>query len=99
MPEQRICLVHGAATTARIWDAVAGALRALMPAALVEVPERPASGSLDTEIEALLGPTRGALVVGVSGGATLGLELAARGAGFRAAILHEPAVGSLLPGP
>ena len=40
----------------------------------------------------------GALVVGVSGGATLGLELAARGVQIRGAVLHEPAAGSLVPG-
>ena len=51
-----------------------------------------------TEVDVLIAPVAGALVVGVSGGATLGLELAARGVGFRAAVLHEPAVGSLLPG-
>ena len=62
------------------------------------VRERAASGSLDREIDDLVGPATGSLVVGVSGGATLGLELAARGAPFQRAILHEPAVGSLQPG-
>jgi pimeloyl-ACP methyl ester carboxylesterase len=38
------------------------------------------------------------VVAGVSGGATLGLALAAAGVPMAAAILHEPAVGSLLPG-
>jgi pimeloyl-ACP methyl ester carboxylesterase len=37
------------------------------------------------------------VVAGVSGGATLGLALAAAGVPA-AAVLHEPAVGSLLPG-
>ena len=37
------------------------------------------------------------MVAGVSGGATLGLALAAAGVPA-AAVLHEPAVGSLLPG-
>ena len=39
----------------------------------------------------------GAIVAGVSGGATLGLALAAAGVSMRAALLHE-AVGSLYPG-
>ena len=37
-------------------------------------------------------------MAGVSGGATLGLALAAAGVPMAAALLHEPAVGSLLPG-
>jgi pimeloyl-ACP methyl ester carboxylesterase len=98
MPESRICLIHGAATTAAIWDGVAAGLATRAAAIPCVRPERAASGSLDTEVTDLVEAATGALVVGVSGGATLGLELAARGVGFRAAILHEPAVGSLLPG-
>jgi pimeloyl-ACP methyl ester carboxylesterase len=96
--EVRICLIHGAATTARIWDGLIAELRPLLPGARIEAPQRGYSGSLDTEIAALIAPATDALIVGVSGGATLGLELAARGVGFESSILHEPAVGSLLPG-
>jgi pimeloyl-ACP methyl ester carboxylesterase len=95
MTAQRICLIHGAATTARIWSGVIAAL----PQGLdIRCPDRPSSGSLDIEIDALAPLCVDAIVVGVSGGATLGLELAARGVLFQAAILHEPAIGSLLPG-
>lgn len=90
----RIVLIHGAATTARIWRQVAAALGDLS----VVVPDRASTGSLDAEIDALAGICAGAVVAGVSGGATLGLELAARGVRFHAAVLHEPAVGSLQPG-
>lgn len=98
MPEARICLIHGAATTSAIWADVVTELALRLPGVQVERPDRAASGSLDLEVEGLVGPVAGSLLVGVSGGATLGLELAARGAGFRAALLHEPAVGSLRPG-
>jgi pimeloyl-ACP methyl ester carboxylesterase len=64
----------------------------------IHTPQRAYSGDLDTEIAALEPLCEDALVVGVSGGATLALELAARGVPFAAAIVHEPAVGSLLPG-
>ncbi len=47
---------------------------------------------------ALVPHCTGAVIAGVGGGATLGLELAARGVPFERAVLHEPAVGSLLPG-
>ncbi|MCU1678436.1 MAG: hypothetical protein JWM93_3194, partial [Frankiales bacterium] len=40
----------------------------------------------------------GRVLGGVSGGATLGLALLAAGAPIRAAVLHEPAAGSLVPG-
>ena len=89
-----IVLIHGAAVTARIWDRVAAALGPHE----VRTPQRAYSGSLDNEVEALARLCEGAVVVGVSGGATLGLELAARGVRFERAVLHEPAVGSLLPG-
>lgn len=64
----------------------------------VDIPRRPRSGDLDREIEFLEPLCADAFVVGVSGGATLGLELAARGVPMRAAVLHEPAAGSLAPG-
>jgi pimeloyl-ACP methyl ester carboxylesterase len=91
----RIVLVHGAATTSRVWDAVRGHLAGLE----VLTPERPCTGDLDREVDALAGFCEGAVVGGVSGGATLGLALAAvGGVPLRAAVLHEPAAGSLAPG-
>jgi len=93
----RICLIHGAATGPSVWNATVAALADVLPGAQVACPQRPSSGSLDIEVETLAPYADGAIVVGVSGGATLGLELAARGVAFTAAVLHEPAVGSLLP--
>lgn len=96
----RILLVHGAATTSRVWRRFVDVLRDDADARSDEivVPDRPQSGDLDTEVAALAGLAEDALVVGVSGGATLGLELAARGVAIRGAVLHEPAAGSLVPG-
>ncbi|UGQ12550.1 alpha/beta hydrolase [Yinghuangia sp. ASG 101] len=94
MTRPRLVLIHGAATTARIWDRV---LPHLDDFAVVR-PDRPCSGDLGTEVAALADICADAVVAGVSGGATLGLELAARGVPFRAAVLHEPAAGSLAPG-
>ncbi|MEB8338082.1 alpha/beta fold hydrolase [Streptomyces endophyticus] len=94
MSRPRLVLIHGAATTARIW-------RRMLPHLTdyeVVCPDRPCSGDLDTEVAALAEPCTDAVIAGVSGGATLGLELAARGVPFRAAVLHEPAAGSLAPG-
>lgn len=93
-PVPRVVLIHGAATTSRVWRRV----RPLLPGFEVVVPDRPCSGDLRTEVDALRPHCAGALVVGVSGGATLGLALAAAGVPMAAALLHEPAVGSLLPG-
>src|SRR5581483_4972902 len=53
---------------------------------------------MDDELAALAPWCADAVVVGVSGGATMGLAMAAAGVPFTAAFLHEPAVGSLLPG-
>ncbi|MBK1789224.1 alpha/beta fold hydrolase [Prauserella cavernicola] len=92
---RRVVLVHGAATDSRVWAATAAALRGPVE---VLCPDRPQSGDLDTEIAFLAPLCEGALVVGVSGGATLGLELAARGVPIEGAVLHEPAGGSLAPG-
>jgi pimeloyl-ACP methyl ester carboxylesterase len=86
--------VHGAATTSRVWRYVAP----LLDGFDVRCPDRESTGDLDAEVAALAPLCKGAIVAGVSGGATLGLELAARGAGLAGAVLHEPAVGSLLPG-
>ena len=92
----RVLLIHGAATTARCWDAVV----TLLEAAGVEVaaPERASTGDLAREVAVLTDLAEGALAVGVSGGATLGLALAASPARLAGAVLHEPAVGSLVPG-
>lgn len=94
MEAARVCLIHGAATTSQVWARVIAALPVEFS---ISCPDRPSSGDLDTEIEALADAVDGAIVVGVSGGATLCLELAARGLPFRIALAHEPAVGSLLP--
>ncbi|MGW0179885.1 alpha/beta fold hydrolase [Nocardia sp. NPDC003345] len=91
----RVVLIHGVATDSRVWAATAAALG---PAVEVYAPDRPQSGDMATELDALAPLCEGALVVGVSGGATLGLALAARGVEFAAALLHEPAAGSLAPG-
>ena len=94
MPLTRIVLVHGVATTSAVWRGVAAALLGYE----VVAPDRPCSGDLETELDFLAELCDGAVVGGISGGATLGLALAARGVAFRAAVLHEPAAGSLVPG-
>lgn len=91
----RVVLIHGVATDSRVW---AGTVAALGTSVEVHRPDRPQSGDMDTEIAALAPLCEGAFVIGVSGGATLGLELAARGVEFTGALLHEPAAGSLAPG-
>ncbi|NKY39065.1 alpha/beta fold hydrolase [Cellulomonas septica] len=94
MPLPRVVLVHGAGTTAHVWDRVRPLL---LDVADVVTPERPSTGDLPRELDAL-GDVEGAVVVGVSGGATLGLALAASDVPLAGAVLHEPAVGSLVPG-
>ena len=94
MAATRVLLIHGAATTAAIWSGVTG----LLPGLEVVAPQRAYSGDLAVELAALAGPAEGAVVVGVSGGATLGLALVAAGVPVAGAVLHEPAVGSLVPG-
>ena len=93
---RHMVLIHGAATTSRVWRHVVPLLEADGPLA-VTVPDRPCTGDLTAEVAALRPSCAGAVVAGVSGGATLGLALAAAGVPA-AAVLHEPAVGSLLPG-
>jgi pimeloyl-ACP methyl ester carboxylesterase len=95
-PARRVALVHGAATTSRVWRHVVPVLAA-GGSLTVAVPDRPCTGELAAETAALRPACAGAVVAGVSGGATLGLALAAAGVPA-AAVLHEPAVGSLLPG-
>ncbi len=94
----RIVLLHGIATTASVWDRVVAALADLGIHDVVAL-ERPCTGSLAAEIDALAPHAEGALVVGQSGGATLALALAASDRiSLAGALAHEPAVGSLLPG-
>ena len=95
MATPRVLLVHGAATTSRVWDRV----RELLHDDGVEVvaPDRASSGDLAAELDALADDADGTVVVGVSGGATLGLALASDRV-VAGAVLHEPAVGSLVPG-
>ncbi len=92
--DRPILLVHGAATTGRIWARVRHALGGRATYA----PDRPSSGDLAREVEALRGLAAGAVFGGVSGGATLGLAMLEAGVPLAGAVLHEPAVGSLLPG-
>lgn len=89
----RIVLVHGAATNPSVWDGVID----LLPEYDVSAPARPLCGYLDREADWLEGVAEGAIVFGMSGGATLALELAARGSRAAALIAHEPAAGSLAP--
>jgi pimeloyl-ACP methyl ester carboxylesterase len=90
----RVVLVHGAATTPAIWRAVTP----LLDDFDVVLPQRRYSGDLDVEVADLATLCGDAIVVGVSGGATLVLELARRQVPYAAAIAHEPAAGSLCPG-
>ena len=93
----RVVLIHGAATTSRVWRHV---IPLLTEAGGLDVScsDRASGGDLAAEVAALRDVCHGAIVAGVSGGATLGLALAAAGVAMRAALLHEPAVGSLYPG-
>ncbi|CAN5299581.1 hypothetical protein BH09ACT10_BH09ACT10_13950 [soil metagenome] len=88
-----ILLIHGAATTSSVWDR----LLPYLGDNHVTAVERPRTGDLAAEVEWLAPYAEGAWVVGVSGGATLGLALAASSVAMAGAVLHEPAVGSLLP--
>jgi pimeloyl-ACP methyl ester carboxylesterase len=97
--EDRFLLVHGTATTAGVWAGVGAALRAQAPGRPVTAPDRPSTGALSSELAALRGyAAPGTVLGGVSGGATLGLAMLAARFPLAAAVLHEPAVGSLLPG-
>jgi pimeloyl-ACP methyl ester carboxylesterase len=99
MARTRVLLVHGAATTPAIWDRLVPLLR-FPECDDVEIiaPLRPSSGDLAQEVAALAEAARGSVVVGVSGGATLGLALLSSDVHLAGAVLHEPAVGSLVPG-
>jgi pimeloyl-ACP methyl ester carboxylesterase len=89
-----VVLVHGAATTGTVWQRLLPHLQGLD----VQVPDRPCTGDLETEIAYLRAISTDAVVVGVGGGATLGLALLGAGVPLAAAVLHEPAAGSLVPG-
>ena len=93
-PSPRLLLVHGAALTAASWHR----LVPLLEGCDVVAVERASTGELEAELDALTALAEDRFVVGVSGGATLGLALAAGPARLAGALLHEPAVGSLLPG-
>lgn len=92
----RIVLLHGIATTASIWDRVVAALAALGLRDVVAV-QRPCTGSLDAELDAIAPFTENSLVVGQSGGATLALALASSSHSLAGAVAHEPAAGTLVP--
>lgn len=94
MSAPRIVLLHGVATTSAMWRPVLPFLDDLD----VLTPDRPSLGDLVAELDALRSIVEGSFLVGVSGGATLGLAFAASPVRLAGAILHEPAVGSLLPG-
>jgi pimeloyl-ACP methyl ester carboxylesterase len=94
----RVLLVHGAATTPAIWDRMIALLTRADDGLEVIAPTRPSSGDLATELAALEADARDAVVVGVSGGATIGLAFLASDVPLAGAVLHEPAVGSLVPG-
>lgn len=96
MTTDRVVLICGVATDPMVWTETAS--RFIAAGFDVDVPERPQSGDLDTEIDFLAPRCTGAIIVGVSGGATLGVELVARGVDIETAFLHEPAAGSLSPG-
>lgn len=97
----RVLLVHGAATSARVWESVASSLAELGatggPPVEVTAVDRPRTGSLEDELSWLAPRAAGAWVVGMSGGATLALALAAGGVDLAGVIAHEPAIGSLAP--
>lgn len=93
----RIVLLHGIATTASIWVRVVEELAVLGLRDVLAI-QRPCTGSLELELEAIGKATEDALVVGQSGGATLALALACSSENSLAgAVAHEPAVGSLVP--
>jgi len=92
----RIVLLHGIATTASVWDKVVAELAGLGVHDVVAL-QRPCTGSLEKELEAIAPLTEDALVVGQSGGATLALALASSSHSLAGAVAHEPAVGSLVP--
>ncbi|WP_051406444.1 alpha/beta fold hydrolase [Williamsia sp. D3] len=94
--QSRAVLLCGVAVDPPVWEQTSTVLSER--GFHVVIPQRPRSGDLAAEVEFLAPLCDDAVVFGVSGGATLGLELAARGVTMTAAVLHEPAAGSLMPG-
>lgn len=90
----RLVLLHGTVTGPSAWDPLLPYLHGFD----VVAPERPRTGSLAAELGWLATFAEGAWLVGMSGGATLGLAAVASDLPLAGAILHEPAVGSLQPG-
>src|SRR5258708_34076770 len=92
----RVVLIHGAATTSRVWRHV---IPLLTEAGGLDVscPDRMSSGDLAAEVAALRDVCHGAILAGGSGGATLGLALAAPGVSMRAALIPAPAPGAPSP--
>lgn len=88
-----VLALHGVATDPALWSG----LPDLLPDMEIRSPLRARSGDLETEVNALVDLATDGWVIGQSGGATLGLALTAR-TRLAGAVLHEPAVGSLLRG-
>lgn len=93
MLRKTILFVHGAAVTSAIWDPVLAHLDGYQ---LIAV-NRPRTGDLARETAWLAEQAREAFVVGLGGGATLGLALASCDVPLAGALLHEPAAGTLAP--
>lgn len=89
----RVVLVHGIATGPPLWDRLLPHLAGFD----VDVVARPRTGDLAAEVAWLAPQVDDAWVVGISGGATLGLALAAADVPLAGVIAHEPAAGSLAP--
>ncbi len=85
--------MHGTATSPAVWDRLVPYLEGYD----VQTPQRPRTGDLVREADWLADLARGSWLVGMSGGATLGLAVVAGGTPLAGAVLHEPAVGSLCP--
>ncbi len=92
-----VVLVHGAVSDERVWDRVLPRLRLALPDFEVVAPTRPRTGELAEEVAWLASVAADGWVVGMSGGATVGLGLTATDTPLLGAVLHEPAAGSLAP--
>jgi pimeloyl-ACP methyl ester carboxylesterase len=94
MSQPALLLIHGAGVTRAVWDPLLPFLSGIE----LRVPERPRTGDMRAETAWLAEYAAHCFVVGMSGGATLGLALAETDVPLAGALLHEPAVGSLAPG-
>ncbi len=102
-----VVCVHGVGVDARSYAAVVACLHACGHEA--SAPERPTGRPVDQQLAAVLGPGHRdhgpemdppVVWAGVSGGATLAtLALTTHRDLLAGAVLHEPLVGSLTPGP